>query len=139
MKKASIVKALITALGITFICMARSNVFAATNPIAFRVGAHSFILPFQKVSGTELYSFQDEKGFPGLETVLYSYQKFQVSFGAAAVLGSSKDVPFIGAQFRLPSSLFDVSNNDLLFGAFLGKESGHKGLILGLKASTKLW
>lgn len=137
MKK--IVKVLITGLWVTLAIGSRTGVFAATNPIAFKVGQNSFLVPFQKVSGTQLYSFHDGKGFPGLETTLYSFQKFQVTFGAAATLGTSNAVPFIGAQFRLPEKFFDVGNNDLMFGAYAAKEQGRKGLTVGIKASTNLW
>ena len=122
-----------------FVTLSACCSYAATKPISIQVGQHSFILPFQKVTATQLYSFRDGKGFPGLETVLYSYQKFQVTFGAAAVLGESKDVPFAGAQFTLPSALFDTGNNSLLFGVYAGKETGKKGLTVGIKASTPLW
>lgn len=113
--------------------------FAATNPIAFRLGQNTFLLPFQKVGGTQLYSFRDGKGFPGLETSLYTYQKFSLTFGAAAVLGQSTAVPFLGAQFVLPSRFFDTQNNDLLFGGYVAKEQGRKGLTVGIKCSKPLW
>ena len=122
-----------------FAVMAVVPTFAASKPLSVALGAHTFILPLQKVSGTELYSFKDGKGFPALETVLYSYQKFQVTFGAAAVLGTTQNVPFLGAQFVLPSKFFDTVNNDLLFGVYAGKEHEKHGLTVGIKASKPLW
>lgn len=124
---------------VLFAVLASAHAFAATNPLSIQVGAHTFVLPLQKVSGTELYSFRDGKGFPALETVLYNYKKFQVTFGAAAVLGTTQNVPFLGAQFVLPTKFFDTTNNDLLFGAYAGKEHGKKGLTVGIKASKPLW
>ena len=117
-------------------------VFAATSPIRFQVGEHSFVLPMQNVSGTQLYSFREGKGFPGLESVIYSYKKTQVTAGAAAELGTSKAVPFVGFQFRLPAKFFDTSNNNLYFGAFAAKHPSRKswrGVEGGLKASVPLW
>ncbi len=126
-------------LGMGAFLLAVHPLFAATNPIAFKVGQNSFLVPFQKVSGTQLYSFRDGKGFPGLETALYSFQKFQVTFGAAATLGTSNAVPFVGAQFTLPARFFDTSNNAILFGGYAAKEEGRKGFVYGIKASTPLW
>lgn len=135
MKKLGLVALVLT----TIFAAGPRPAYAATNPLAARFGQHVFLVPFQKVSGTQLYSFHDGKGFPGLETALYSFQKFQVTFGAAATLGTSSAVPFLGAQFTLPARFFDTSNNALLFGAYAAREQGRKGLTVGIKASTPLW
>lgn len=112
---------------------------AATNPLAVHFGGHAFLVPLQTFGATQLYSFRDGKGFPGLETAVYTFKKFQVTFGAAATLGTSNAVPFVGAQFTLPAKFFDTKNNSLLFGVYAGKEQGRKGLTVGIKASQPLW
>jgi hypothetical protein len=120
-------------------------VSAATNPIAFNLGGTLFVLPFQKVSATQLYSFKEEKGFPAVETVLVSRGKAQLTFGAAPVLGSEASVPFVALQTRLSEKFFDTSNNALMFGVWVGQVSGDKAVgrkarnVWGIKASVPLW
>jgi hypothetical protein len=119
--------------------------FAATDPLAFNLGGTLFILPFQKVSATQLYSFDEGKGFPAAETVLVQRGKVQLTFGAAPVLGTSQNVPFVGLQTRLSEKFFDVTNNELLFGVWAGKVSGDEKAgrdaqnVWGIKASIPLW
>jgi hypothetical protein len=86
-------------------------------------GGHTFKLPFQSVDATQLYSFREGRGFPGLQTVLYASprKKFQASFGAAAELGESRAVPFAGAQWKLTERLFRVDDNRLMFGVAAAK------------------
>lgn len=143
-------KKIIFTLGATLALMACTggrNIFAATNPIVFRAAGTDFIVPFQKVKGTQLYSLQDKKGYPGVETVLAGWGakdaqgdwQGELTFGAAPVLGTSNNVPFFGLQARLPAKFFDTSNNSLMFGAYLGRESGQKRATWGIKASISLW
>lgn len=113
--------------------------YAATDPLKVRVGATDFLLPLQKVSGTQLYSFRDKKGYPGLETVVVMRGTGQLTVGAAPVLGTSENVPFVGVQFRLPARFFDLSNNELMFGAWVGRESDQKRATWGIKATIPLW
>ncbi len=119
---------------------------AKAEPIQFTTGGgHAFVLPLQSVSGTQLYSFREGKGFPALESVLYvsPRKKFQATFGAAAELGRSVAVPFAGAQWRLSERFFDTSDNDLYFGLALAKHpdsaKSWRGVEVTLKASTALW
>lgn len=116
--------------------------------IAFKVGRHSIIIPFKQVSATELYSFREGKGFPALESVVFlsHRKKFQGTIGAAAELGASKAVPFLGANWRLPESLFDLKNNQFYFGAAIAKRfdddpkyKSWRGIEVTLKASHALW
>lgn len=119
--------------------------YAATDPIRFEFdGGHALLLPLQNVSGTELYSLRAGKGYPALESVLYTTprRKFQITAGAAAELGTSHAVPFAGAQAKLPQRFFDTSNNDLFFGVAVAKHTDVKswrGVEVTLKASKALW
>lgn len=112
---------------------------AATDPLSVEIAGTTFILPLQKVDATQLYSFRDKKGYPGAETTLAQRGKFKLTFGAAPVLGSSNNVPFVSLQTRLSEAFFDTSNNALLFGIWAGKESGRKRGTWGIKASVPLW
>lgn len=122
-------------------------VMAGSNPLSVNFGGTTFVLPFQKVSATQLYSSRDKKGYPGAETVLAAWgkkddagnQKTQLTFGAAPVLGTSQNVPFIGVQTRLSPKYFDTTNNSILFGVWVGKESNQKRSTYGVKASVPLW
>jgi hypothetical protein len=130
-------------IGLATLCVKAE---AATDPIRFEFGGgHALLLPLQNVNGTEVYSFREGKGFPAIESVLYTTpsRKFQVTAGAAAELGTSHAVPFAGAQFRLPQRFFDTSNNDLYFGFAVAKHpdaaKSWRGVEVMLKASTALW
>jgi hypothetical protein len=103
------------------------------------------LVPFQVMNGTELYSFREGKGFPAAETVLYMKGRYQLTLGAAAVLGTDVNVPFLGIQHRLNPNIFDTSDNDVQFGAWVGKASrrlpgdDRPEWLYGLKASIPLW
>lgn len=117
---------------------------AFAKPIAVQTDAGLFLLPFQVVNGTELYSFREGKGFTAAETVLWRKGRYQFTFGAAAVLGSDTNVPFIAIQHRLNPVIFDTSNNDLQFGVWVGRpsrrlDSDHPRTLWGIKASVPLW
>ena len=120
---------------------------AATVPLSVNVAGTTFLLPLQKVKATQLYSFRDRKGYVAPETVIAGWgspdmqgdRKVELTFGAAPVLGSDKNVPFLGIQTRLPEAHFDTSNNTLQFGAWVGKESDQKRATWGVKASVALW
>lgn len=103
------------------------------------LGETTFVLPFQKVNAIELYSFSQKKGFTGAETVLIERANFRFNFGAAPVLGTSKNVPFISLETRLSDKFFDISSNSLYFGLWLGKQSDQKNLTGGIAASIALW
>ncbi len=126
-------------------CMGRAH--AATSPIQVNVLGTTFILPLQKVKATQLYSFRDKRGYPGAETVIAGWgstdaegdRKVELSFGAAPVLGTAENVPFVALQRKLPASHFDVANNSLMFGVWIGKESDKKRATYGVKASVALW
>lgn len=118
---------------------------AQAEPIAVDLGGNKFILPFQVVNGTQLYSFEEGKGFPGAETVLAVRGRYQLSFGAAPVIGTDVNVPFVAIQHRLNPAIFDTSDNELQFGVWAGKPSrrldGDKRpkWIWGIKASVPIW
>lgn len=112
---------------------------AASNPVHVTLGQTAFILPLQMVGATQLYSFDDGKGYPGVETVLVERKQIQLTFGAAPVLGTSANVPFLGLQARLPEKFFDTANNSLWFGAWVGQASNSKRVSWGLKATVPLW
>ena len=114
---------------------------AATNPVKVHVAGTDWILPLQKVQAVQLYSVTDKKGYPGVETVIASWNKdnAHLTLGAAPVLGTSQNVPFASLSFRLPSRFFDTSNNTLMFGAFIGKEADKPHATVGVAASIALW
>lgn len=122
---------------------------AYADDIAFQfANGHNIVVPFRQVSFTELYSLREGKGFPAVESVLFlsARKKFQGTFGAAAELGVSKAVPFLGANWRLTERLFDTSNNLLYFGFAAAKRfdqdprnKSWRGVEITLKASHPLF
>lgn len=137
-------KKLLSLLFVVFSCGAA---FASTNPVSFNAFGTTWVLPLQKVQAVQLYSVSDKKGYPGAETVLaawgsmdnYGNRKASLSFGASPVLGTSQNVPFASLKFRLPARLFDTTNNSIMFGAFVGKESNKPHATYGVSASIQLW
>jgi hypothetical protein len=99
----------------------------------------TLILPFQVVQGVQLYCPEEGKGFPGLETTLVEIKTWRLSAGAAPVLGTDINVPFVSIATRLSPRVFDTSNNELYFGIWAGKPSNGKHVIFGLSASIPLW
>lgn len=112
---------------------------AHAEPVAIDVGGNTFYLPLQVVDGVQLYSLDEGKGYPAVQTVLASRGDGQLVAGGAPILGTSENVPFLGLQFRLSKKFFDVSDNELHFGAWVGFPSDKKGAIWGLLASIPLW
>lgn len=117
---------------------------AMAEPIHLTTDFGDFILPFQVVNGTQLYSFKEGKGFPGVETVLWGKGRYEFTFGAAPVLGTDVNVPFICLQHCLNPKIFDTSNNDLQFGVWVGRPSRRLNdekprTLWGIKASIPLW
>lgn len=113
--------------------------WAMAEKLSFQAGETLFTAPLLVVNATEVYSFREGKGYPGLETVLVRRGNFIGTFGAAAVLGESQNVPFVSVQTRLSPKFFDTSNNELLFGVWVGKEPKKRGLTAGLLATVPLW
>lgn len=97
------------------------------------------VLPLQIVSGVQLYSPEEGKGYPGVETVLVERKTWRLAVGAAPVLGTSVNVPFASLSTRLSPKFFDISDNQLYFGAWAGKPSDGKKMIYGVCASIPLW
>lgn len=112
---------------------------AYAEPVAIDVVGNTFYLPLQVVDGVQLYSLDEGKGYPAVQTVLASRGDAQLVAGGAPILGTSANVPFVGLQFRLSKKFFDVSDNELHFGAWVGWPSNEKGAIYGLMASVPLW
>lgn len=114
-------------------------------PLQVETAAGTFILPLQVAKVTELYSFKEGRGFPALETVLWTKGTWEATGGAAAVIGTDVNVPFLGVQKKLSARFFDTSNNDIRFGAWVGKPSqrlepdAKARWIWGVKASVPLW
>lgn len=132
--------------GLMFGILAGIGPVAWARPISVDLGGNTFILPLQVVNGTELYSLEDGKGYPGGETVLVQRGGGELTFGGAPVLGTSKNVAFFGLQVRLSERFFDVSDNALKFGLYAGHKDGegepHRKRIAntwGIKASIPLW
>jgi hypothetical protein len=135
------------AMAVVLVMMAFcAPVFSAQNGqvIGIKTDAGNFLLPFQIVNGTQLYSFREGKGFPGAETTLWMKGRCEFTFGAAPVIGTDINVPFAGVQTRLSPAVFDTTNNDLLFGVWVGKPSRRISnerptWLWGVKASVPLW
>ena len=108
-------------------------------PVSVNLGENTFILPLQVVQGVQLYSPELGKGFPGLETVLVKRGDIVLSAGAAPVLGTSVNVPFVALSTKLSPRFFDTSNNDLYFGVWAGRASNMDREIFGISCSVELW
>lgn len=128
-------KKLLLLLSLSFLVSA-----AKAEPVSVKLSEKTtLVLPLQVVSGVQLYSPELGKGFPGLETVLVQREAWRLSAGAAPVLGTSVNVPFVSVSTRLSPRFFDTSDNDLYFGAWVGKPSDGERVIFGLSASVALW
>lgn len=112
---------------------------AYAEPISVDMGGNKFILPFQVVDGVQLYSLDEGRGYPAAQTVLVQRGDAQLSFGGAPILGTSENVPFVGLQVRLSEKFFDIGNNSLRFGAFVGWPSNQSKATYGILASVPLW
>lgn len=112
---------------------------AYAEPISVDLGGNTFILPLQVVQGTQLYSFEEGRGYPALETVLATRKNFRLTFGAASVLGTSANVPFVSLQTRLSERFFDISDNSLYFGVWVGRQSRPNETRYGISAGIPLW
>lgn len=119
---------------------------AISNPLSLTFGSHTFVVPFKQVDATQLYSFKEGRGLPGLQTVLYSYKSgVHFDIGAGPLLGSSSVVPFVSAQFLLPKNVFDPSVGPIWLGPWVGRQFRSAKLgtsqvtLWGLNASIALW
>jgi hypothetical protein len=118
--------------------MSAPKVYA--DPLSVKLSEKTtMILPLQIVSGVQLYSPEEGKGFPGVETVLLQRLTWRLSVGAAPILGTDVNVPFASVATKLSPKFFDTSNNDLYFGVWAGKPSNGKHVIFGVSASVALW
>ena len=99
----------------------------------------TLILPLQVVQGVQLYCPEEGKGFPGVETVLLESGSWRLSAGAAPVLNTEVNVPFVSLTTRLSPKFFDTSDNQLYFGGWAGKPSNGKHVIFGVSCSMQLW
>lgn len=125
--------------GLVLLALLAAPLVARAEDVAFRLGENDFLIPFKQVSAVQLYSFEEGKGFPAVETVLAARKSWKVSVGAASVLGSGVNVPFVSVATRLSPRFFDIGDNDLYFGAWVGKPSRGERVLYGVSASTKLW
>lgn len=113
---------------------------AKADPVAVKLSEETtLIFPLQVVHGVQLYSPELGKGFPGLETVLAQRKTWRLSVGAAPILGTSENVPFLSVSTRLSPRFFDTADNELYFGAWAGKPSDKDRLVFGVSASVALW
>lgn len=125
---------------------------AVAEPVQVKLSERTtLVLPLQLVRGTQLYAPKEGKGYPAVETVLATLKSksdpavaaAQLTFGAAPELGTSNHVPFLGLQVRLPERFFDVSDNQIMFGVWVGRTSarveGKRRVLWGLQASIPLW
>ena|SRR5690349_6947517 len=145
-------KAVAFAAVVVTLSMAAAPARAASDPIRVRLAGTDWLLPFQKTSVTQLYSFAEGAGYPAVETALAGWgdveadsgHRQQLTAGAAAVLGTSQAVPFVGFQTRLSNKVFDTSNNALLFGVWAGhrEDVPHRKRVFnegGIKVSRPIW
>jgi hypothetical protein len=113
---------------------------AHATPVSVKLSEKTtLVLPLQITQGVQLYSPELGKGFPGLETVLVEHKTWRLSAGAAPILGTEANVPFVSVATRLSPKFFDTADNQIYFGAWAGKPSNGKHVIFGLSASIPLW
>lgn len=108
-------------------------------PVSVDIFGNTFVLPLKEVNGIQLYSPELGKGFPGIETTLVRRKTWRLTAGAAPVLGTTANVPFLSLATRLSPKFFDISNNDLYFGVWAGKPSDIDRAVFGISASVALW
>lgn len=98
-----------------------------------------WLLPFQETNASQLYSFEEGRGFAAIETNLAKRGDGALVFGGATSTAGSPAFPYIGVNIRLPSPPFDISDNELTFGPWIGRDSGAKETFWGVKASLGLF
>lgn len=121
--------------------------FADTGtPTSIDVGGVTLTVPLVKMSASQLYCFNDRRGYTGVQTVLAGLgakdlagdRQFELGFGAADNLGSDKKMPFLSFQAHLPQTYFGSSPNALYFGAWGWERknvSGKNEIIGGLSGN----
>lgn len=107
--------------------------------VIFRAGGADFIAPLRQVEAVQLYSFDQGKGYPAVESVLARRKTWKLSVGAASELGTGVNVPFLSVSTRLSPFFFNTEGNELYFGAWVGKPSNGEKVLYGLAATTRLW
>lgn len=112
---------------------------AEAEPISVDVGGLTLVLPFQEVGASQLYDFDAGRGFAAVETNLVKKGDGALVFGGATSTAGNPAFPYIGFNFRLPSPPFDISNNELTFGAWIGRDFGTDKNFFGIKGSVDLF
>ena len=112
---------------------------AKAEPISVDVGGLTLMLPFQEVGASQLYDFDAGRGFTAVETNVIKRGDGALVFGGATSTAGSVAFPYVGFNIRLPSPPFDISNNELTFGAWLGRDFGADENFFGIKGSIDLF
>jgi hypothetical protein len=102
-------------------------------------GSFSAILPLQVVDVIQLYEFSAGEGFTGAQTTLIASEAFHLNFGGATGYSKGTAFPFVSIDTRLTEKFFDTSDNELRFGAWIGRDFGAKENKWGVAASIALW
>lgn len=110
-----------------------------TETISVNIGGLDFLLPLQEVGASQLYDFDAGRGFAGVETNLVKRGDGALVFGGATSTAGNPAFPYVGLNLRLPSPPFDISNNDLLFGVWIGRDFGADKTFFGIKGSLNLF
>lgn len=126
---------LLAALAVFMGCEADPTQADTGTPTSVDVGGVTLTLPLTKMSATQLYCFNDHRGYTGVQTVLAGIgakdssgdRQFELGFGAADNLGSDKKMPFLSFQAHLPQSYFGSSANALYFGVAGWERKNSKG------------
>lgn len=129
MKKLMLLLALLMALG-----------SAQAETVTFDIGKTSLVLPLQTVNVIQLYSWDEQLGFTGAETLLVKHGDLELTLGAATGYSNGVQFPFVGVQVPLPKSYFeDVNNAGLKFGVWYGRDFDERDDKWGIKGSIPLW
>jgi len=124
-------------LSFVFVCYSCGG--AGAQSLSFKIGGLDLLLPFQEVGASQLYDFEAGRGFSALETNLIRKGDGALVFGGATSTAGDPAFPYIGFNFRLPSPPFDISNNELFFGAWIGRDFGNEKTFYGIKGSLELF
>lgn len=108
-------------------------------PISVDVAGLKLILPFQEVGASQLYDFREGRGFAAVETNLVRRGDCALVFGGGTSTAGTTAFPYVGLNVRLPSPPFDISNNELRFGVFYGRDFAEERDFYGVKGSVGLF
>ena len=121
--------------------MILSTGIARADDIITTVGGFNILWPTKQVNIIQCYDFKLGRGFMGAETNLVSKGDAALTFGGVTSTAGDPAFTMFGLHSRLPSTIFDTTNNELTFGFYYGNNFKSDGRVesYGLKLSLGMF